>query len=358
MKTKSVLFLGQLPEGISPSQRFRIELYKELMKENEIEYWFQPFISHKYVPYLYRQGHLAKKIIGVITGFLNRFVGLFRYSNADYVFVQREASPVGPPIFEWCYAKLLRKKIIYDFDDAIWLPNVTESNKLAGYLKCYWKVKHICRWSHKVSAGNEFLGKYAKQFNDNVVYNPTCVDTENRYNKIACQQTKMVTIGWTGSHSTLQFLAEAVPALQRLERMHSFRFLVICNQKPDFNLRSLQFIPWNKDTEIDDLLQINIGIMPSKNDAWNEGKCGFKIIQYLSLGIPAVASLVGVNKKIIDHGVNGFLCSTEEEWVQAFSRLLEDENKRIAFGEAGKRKIKEQYDVSSNATNFLSLFSN
>lgn len=358
MKTKKILFLGQLPEGVSPSQRFRIELYKELMAKNGIEYHFQPFISAKYAPYLYREGYTVKKVLAVMTGFLHRFIGLLRYMHMDYVFVQREASPVGPPVFEWCYAKLLRKKLIYDFDDAIWLNNVTESNKAAGYIKCYWKVKQICKWAHKVSVGNEFLGSYAKQFNRNVVYNPTCVDTENRYNKIANQRTSNITIGWTGSHSTLQFLEQAVPALQQLEQTYSFRFLVICDKAPQFKLRSLEFIPWKKETEIEDLLQINIGIMPSKNDAWNEGKCGFKIIQYLSLGIPAVASPVGVNKRIIDHGSNGFICATEEDWVQSLSQLLQDENMRIALGEAGRKKMKEEYSVASNATNFLSLFSN
>jgi glycosyltransferase involved in cell wall biosynthesis len=358
MKTKKVLFIGQLPEDVSPSQRFRIELYKGLMKENGIEYFFQPFISKKYAPYLYKEGHTLKKIVAVINGFLNRFAGLFRYTSVDYVFVQREAAPIGPPIFEWCFSKLLRKKLIYDFDDAIWMHNVTENNKLAGNLKCFWKVKYICKWSHKVSVGNEFLAQYAKQFNSNVVYNPTCVDTANRFNRTACQNSQKITIGWTGSHSTLQFLEQAIPALKQLELRHSFRFLVICNEQPSFDLQSLDFIYWKKDTEIEDLLQMNIGIMPSKNDEWNEGKCGFKIIQYLSLGIPAVASPVGVNKKIIDDGINGFLCSTEEEWIDALSQLLNDENMRVAFGEAGRKKMKDNYSLTSNAANFLSLFSN
>jgi glycosyltransferase involved in cell wall biosynthesis len=141
-----------------------------------------------------------------------------------------------------------------------------------------------------------------------------------------------------------------------LEQTHSFRFLVICDKEPQFKLHSLEFIPWNKETEIEDLLQINIGIMPSKNDGWNEGKCGFKIIQYLSLGIPAVASPVGVNKRIIDQGSNGFICTTEDEWVQSLSQLLQDENMRIAFGEAGRKKIKEEYSVISNSSRFLCLF--
>jgi glycosyltransferase involved in cell wall biosynthesis len=97
--------------------------------------------------------------------------------------------------------------------------------------------------------------------------------------------------------------------------------------------------------------------MPLKDDAWSEGKCGFKIIQYLALGIPAVASPVGVNKKIVDHGINGYLCRTDDEWVQYLSELLQDAEKRKAFGKNGRQKIEQAYSVQANANNFLSLFS-
>ena len=98
---------------------------------------------------------------------------------------------------------MLKKKIIYDFDDAIWIPNISEGNRMARYMKAYWKVKHIIRWSHKVSAGNQFLVNYARQCNSHVVYNPTCVDTLKKYNVQAGQDREPVTIGWTGSHSTI-----------------------------------------------------------------------------------------------------------------------------------------------------------
>ena len=353
---KKVLFLGQLPEEVSPSQRFRIEAYKDLMKRNGIEYYFQPFISRRYLPFLYKKGHLFRKILAVVHGFVLRTAGLFRYAGVDYVFVQREASPVGPPVFEWIYAKLLRKKLIYDFDDAIWIPNVTEGNQLAGYFKAYWKIKKICSWAHKVSAGNAFLAAYAARFNRSVVLNPTCVDTEKKYNSQADHDAVPLTIGWTGSHSTLQFFVLAVPALKKLEQQYRFRLLVICNQKPEVDLQSMEYIEWNKEREIEDLCKIHIGIMPLKTDAWSEGKCGFKIIQYLSLGIPAVASPVGVNSQIIDEGINGFIAQTEEEWIAALTELLTNAEKRKQFGAHGRQKIRANYSVQANSKTFLSLF--
>jgi glycosyltransferase involved in cell wall biosynthesis len=181
---------------------------------------------------------------------------------------------------------------------------------------------------------------------------------EARYNAMAGQTSEPPVVGWTGSHSTIQFLAEGIPALQKLEKKETLRFLTICDQKPKFNLRSLEYKPWSPSTEIDDLLQMDIGIMPLKADHWSEGKCGFKLIQYLALGIPAVASPVGVNKKIIEHGVNGYLCSTDEEWVKYLTELLHDKEKRKAFGKRGRQKMLDEFSIQSNASNFLSLFSN
>lgn len=361
MSTKKtrVLFLGQLPEGISPSQRFRIEAYKDLLAQHNIAYFFQPFFSESARGFIYKKGFLRRKIAAVAAGFLRRCYGLVKYRGVDYVFVQREASPVGPPVFEWLYAKLLRKKLIYDFDDAIWIPNVTDGNQLAGYVKCYWKVALICRWAHKVSAGNAFLAQYASPYNHRVVYNPTCVDTAKKYLPAVSHRTGQSEpiIGWTGSHSTLSYLAALLPVLKKLKQQKRFRLLVICDRKPTFDDIDFSFLPWNASTEISDLCQLDIGLMPLTPDAWSEGKCGFKIIQYMALGIAAVASPVGVNKDIVDHGSNGFLCETEEEWLHGLALLLDDAEKRKVFGEQGRQKIVQQYSVSANAPRFLSLFS-
>lgn len=354
----SVLFLLPYPLHRAPSQRFRVEAYFDLLLQNNISFSAEEFLDERAWNILYKKGSILQKAFAVVKGFLKRlsFV-LFKTGSFDYVFVHREAAPLGPPFFEWWLAKIKGKKIIYDYDDAIWIPNVTEGNKLAGLFKCYWKVKWICKWSYKVSAGNEFLANYAKQYNNNVILNPTCVDTESKYNIPAVQHTQPPVIGWTGSHSTIQFLAVGIPAIQKLEQLECFRFLTICDKKPEFNVKALEFKPWDKETEILDLSKINIGIMPLKEDAWSEGKCGFKLIQYMALGIPAVASPVGVNKKIIDDGYNGYLCSTDEEWIDRLTQLLNDEQKRIEFGKRGRKKIEEEYSTASNADNFLSLFS-
>ncbi|MCU7551306.1 glycosyltransferase [Chitinophagaceae bacterium LB-8] len=356
MKTK-VLFLLPYPLFKAPSQRFRVEAFFPLLESHKIEFRTDEFLDEKAWKLLYQQGSTVQKGWAVIRGFLKRlFTVLFVAPQYDYVFIHREASPLGPPIFEWILAMMFRKKIIFDFDDAIWIPAVSKGNKIALYIKWFSKISTICKWAYKISAGNEYLANWSKQFNQHVVITPTSVDTVNRFNRLKQVNRNKMVIGWTGSHSTLKYLDVIYPVLQRLEEEFAFEFLVICNQPPSFQLKSMKFIPWQETSEIEDLLKIDIGVMPLLADAWSEGKCGFKIIQYLALGIPAVASPVGVNKDIVEDGRNGYLCSTEKEWYVALKRLLGDSLLRGEMGMKGREKIVKEYSVQANADNLLSFF--
>lgn len=355
---KKVLFLLPYPLNRAPSQRFRVEAFFQELDKAGIEYHSDCFLDEEAWDILYKGGSTIKKGLSVIKGFIKRtFTVLFKSWNYDYVFVHREASPVGPPIFEWMVSKLFRKKMIFDFDDAIWIPNVGENNRLAGYIKCFWKTGYLCKWSYKVSAGNDFLRAYALKYNSSVVLVPTCVDTEVMYNKEKEKEKEIKAIGWTGSHSTLPYLEIVRPVLQELSKTHQFRFIVICNKAPEIEFPNLEFIKWNTASEIDDLLKIDIGLMPLQADAWSEGKCGFKLIQYHALGIPALASPVGVNSKIIEPGVNGYLCVTDEEWLRGMQTLLDNPQLCRTFGEAGRKKTVAEFSIRANTPAFISLFS-
>jgi glycosyltransferase involved in cell wall biosynthesis len=354
------LFLFPYPPGESPSQRFRFEQYLEKLKSSGIEFDLRPFWSKKAWASLYQKGSYYNKITGFVSGLVNRFLVLFTLSGHQFVFIHRETLPLGPPVMEWLFWAMFRKKIIYDFDDAIWLPNTSHENRIVSSFKGHAKVKSICRWSYKISCGNAYLANYAKQFNDSVFINPTTVDTEFLHNPDRYQISKSentITLGWTGTHSTLKYLDRLTPIFQRLEAEYSqIRFRVISNKKPEFTLRSLTFVPWSKETEIEDLLQLDIGLMPLADDIWANGKCGFKALQYMSLAIPAVASRVGVNGEIIDHGVNGYLCSTDEEWFSNLKRLIDQPELRHGMGLRGRQTVIDRYSVSSNTSTFLSLF--
>jgi glycosyltransferase involved in cell wall biosynthesis len=351
-----ILFIVPYPTDKAPSQRFRFEQYYQLLNEKGIEYDIKPFLSNEIWDILYLPGRFAKKALGILGGLFKRFFLLFKLKEYDYIFIHREATPIGPSFFEYFASRWLKKKIVYDFDDAIWIPNYSEANSFFSFLKGYGNVHKICSYAYKISCGNEFLCDYAKQFNTNVVYNPTTIDTNNYHNRVKDQTGDEFVIGWTGSHSTIRYIGEIIPVLAKLEKKYAFTFRVISDLKPEFELNSLEYVKWKKESEIEDLLGFNIGIMPLVNDKWANGKCGFKALQYMSLGIPALVSPVGVNSRIVDHGLNGFICDTPEEWETAIETLLLNRETLGEMSKQTRKKIIDHYSVKSNSDNFIELF--
>lgn len=288
------------------------------------------------------------------------YLKIFKVINYDFVFIHREILPAGPPILEWFIAKVLQKKIIYDFDDAIWNTDLKNEPLLQKLVKWRGKVASICKWSYKVSCGNEYLYSYARRHNSSVVLNPTTIDTKELHNPhryAVIKNPNEIVIGWTGTHSTIKYLHDIAPVIKHLEDTNPHvRFVVIADKKPDLDLKSILFIPWSKENEGRDLMKFDIGIMPLTDDEWSQGKCGFKALQYMALGIPCVASPVGVNKKIIDDSINGFLCTTPYQWLEALSTLIYDAHLRKEMGLRAREKVIKDYSVDSNAAVFLSLF--
>ena len=353
---QSILFLVPYPLGIAPSQRFRFEQYFEALNESGFKYEVKPFLDDRAMIYLYEPGNFLRKVWKVKLGLLKRFLQLFSLAKYDYVFIHREAAAIGPPVYEWLISKVFGKKVIFDFDDAIWLHNTSSTNSVISFFKRYQNAENTCSWAHKVSCGNQYLADHASKFNEAVVVNPTTIDTVNHHNQTKTYDQNKLVIGWTGTHSTIKYLEELVPLLSELEKTYDFELLVIADQKPEFNLKSLRYLQWNKETEIEDLLKMDVGIMPLKNDKWASGKCGFKALQYMALGIPAVVSPVGVNTRIVDHLKNGWICDSQEEWKEALVNIIQNKGKLNELSEAARTKIEEHYSVNSNTANFLHLF--
>ena len=262
-----ILFLIPYPMGQAPSQRFRFEQYLDFLRDEGHQLQMRPFLNENTWKNLYAHGNALSKAWGIIAGYFKRTNDMITASKADIIFIHREATPLGPPIFEWFVSKVLRKRIIYDFDDAIWLPNTSKQNRLVANLKWHGKVASICKWSWKVSCGNDYLADYANQYASSVHTNPTTIDTDYHRASTKSSSSK-ITIGWTGTHSTAKYLDKVVPVLQQLEKDHAFRFLMISNEKPDFALESLEYRPWSKASEIEDLQEIDIGIMPLPDTEW------------------------------------------------------------------------------------------
>jgi glycosyltransferase involved in cell wall biosynthesis len=354
-----ILFIVPYPVNQSPSQRFRFEQYFSILSNSGYTFSVESFLDSQNWQLFFKPGNHGKKILALTKGFTKRILLLFNLRQYDFIFIHREASPAGPPLWEWLAGKVLKKRIIYDFDDAIWMTDRIGEPYLVRAIKWRTKVRAICRWSYKISVGNNYLASFANQHNRAVIINPTTIDLNYHQIKNLADgiSNKEVIIGWTGSHSTIKYLTALEGVLQRIEKeFQAVQFMFIADKKPNLKLERLIYSPWAIHTEIEDLQQFDVGIMPLPEDEWSKGKCGFKILQYLSLGIPAVASPVGVNNEIIIDGKSGYLCSSNDSWYNALKTLIEDPGRRRSFGQAGKNFITQNYSVASNTDNFLSLF--
>ena len=352
-----ILFLFPYPETCAASQRFRFEQYLKILEEEGYEVVTSPFLDFGTWQILYKKGRWTRKFIGLLKGYIRRLSLLFRVGDFDYVFVHREAEAIGPPLIECALARILKKKIIYDLDDAVWIPNSSEHNRFFAMLKWHSNAFAVARMAYRISAGNDFLADKMREFNKDVLVNPTTIDTEDHHNVLQSHENDIPVIGWTGTHSTLQYLDALFPVIRELKGEKDFEFIIISDNPPARDNDLFEFVQWNKESEIPDLMRMNIGLMPLDQDEWSMGKCGFKALQYMSLGIPALVSPVGVNESIVSDGINGFICRTEKDWKQAILFLLNNREACRSMGKAARKKIEAAYSVQSNRANFLHLFS-
>ena len=353
-----ILILCPYPQGGAPGQRFRYEQYLEILKDANIKTVIEPFLSNSAMEVLYEPGHYLLKIRNVFAGFFSRFLLLSRIFGYDYIFIFREASPLGPPIFEFLLF-LLKKRIIYDYDDAIFVRRKSSVNPFVWMLKWTSKVKYITRRSYKVVVSNRYLVDWASKYNQNTVLIPTTIDPSYHkpLNKKMDTQRPPV-IGWTGSFSNLSYLEIVRPVLKALQEKYDLEFRVIADFDPGFpELRNYRFVKWCLETEITDLGAFEIGLMPVPQGTWEKGKVGFKAIQYSALEIPSVVSSVGSGHEVVEHERTGLVVENKESnWYEALERLLKNPDWALTLGKAARKKVLAQYSVPSQTSAYISLF--
>ena len=340
---------------ISPSQRYRIEQWEPLLRERGVEITYEPFECPELNLLLYQQGKLTRKMMLVTQGFSRRFSAVKKAKEFDLVYILREAALLGPPVFERMVYKA-GVPIVFDFDDAIFVSYRSPTNGYLSYLKFASKTKTICQLASHVMAGNPYLADYAKQVNDRVTVIPTTIDTQRYKVPPPKTSTGPLVIGWTGSHSTVQHLDTLRGALKKLSAQEKFRLRVIGTPVYDCPPIDVEAMRWRAKTEVDDLSPIDIGVMPLPEDRWSKGKCGAKALQFMGMGIPTVCSPVGVNSEIIQDGENGFLASTEDEWVDKLSRPLRSAELRRQLGQAGRTTVEQKYSAISQAPRVYEIF--
>jgi hypothetical protein len=217
------------------------------------------------------------------------------------------------------------------------------------------KTATLCRLARRVMAGNPYLAEYARRHNPRVTVVPTTIDTD-RYRPLPPPRNEVPVIGWTGSYSTVQYLGIVRPILERLRKRRAFRVVVVGGEGFRAEGVEVEHRPWRSAHEVQDLADFDVGIMPLPAAPWERGKCGLKALQYMALGIAAVASPVGVNSDIIVHGENGLLAGTEAEWEGALESLLADPSLRSALAVKARATVEGGYSAAVQAPRVAAVF--
>jgi glycosyltransferase involved in cell wall biosynthesis len=326
---KKILFI--IKNKNEASSRFRVIAYFNRL-ENDFD--IDVFYSE------YHNRNIAK-IFRSITKRFRYLTLLLRIKSYDIVYMQRPMSSdhSSSTFFE----KLLVSRnpnFIFDFDDALFVHNKHKIIKLISMVKTC-----IC--------GNRYLHDFSIKYNTSTCIIPTAIDTEVFAPK-SCTDNSTITIGWTGTSGNYQFFTDnMISQLSTLLEKHKHvNFLFICDNKPEARFTfPYDFIRWNENSEISDLQRIDIGLMPLKDSSWSRGKCGFKLIQYGAIGIPAIASNTGVNSEVIINNETGLLVENDD-WFTPIEALLKSPDIRTEMGKLAVQHISKNYSLDTNYKKF------
>lgn len=247
-----------------------------------------------------------------------------------------------------------RIPLIVDYDDAIFHQYDQHKNPIVR-TTLGGKLKPLLQRAALAVCGNAYLQDYAARYCRRTEIVPTVVNTDVYEMSMEPKTDRPVTIGWIGSPSTWAFVNPLIPLLTELaERLNLTVRVVGAGPQTDIPPR-FEFMQWSEEEEIRLIQSMDIGIMPLPDEPWARGKCGYKLIQYMACGLPVVASPVGVNADIVDHGSNGFLASGLQEWAAAVTALAEDAALRQTMGANGRRKIEQAYSLAVHGPRIASM---
>lgn len=338
----------------SPGQRFRLEQWEPHLDREGIEISWAPFSDAALVSVLQRRGAVVPKALHVLRALARRLREAFRAREYDLVYVFRETALFGPAIAE----RVLRwagVPYVVDFDDAIWVRYVSPSNSYFSYLRFPGKTRTLVRGARRVMAGNPYLRDWALRYNANVDIVPTTIDTDV-YRPLPPRRNPVPVIGWTGSFSTEQYLDVVKPALVRLRQRHAFKLVVVGGGAFQAPGVEVEHRPWRSATEVADLADFDIGLMPLPDAEWERGKCGLKALQYMALGVPPVVSPVGVNAEIVRDGRDGLLARGAGEWEVALEGLLVDPDRREELGRSGRQRVEASFSAAVHGPRVAHVF--
>lgn len=342
---------------MAPSQRLKYEQYFDFLSKNGYEFHIRPFVSVSFSKVVNKKGHFLQKVLFTVIAYLQRIMVLFTIRKYDVVYIHLWVTPIGLPFFEFLFA-LFSKKMIYDIDDLIFLKGTKNaSNRIVNVLKGRRKPIFLMKKANHVITCTPFLDAFVKNYNTSTTDISSTVNTDFYIPKTNYALTnQQLTIGWSGSHSTSKYLYLLESVFRELTEMGvNYKLLVMGDEKFKMEGINYEAIPWSRENEIEVIRSFDIGLYPLPDTQWILGKSSLKAIQYMSVGVPTIASALGTTSRVIDHEVNGFLVHNHKGWIDAIIQLYKDENLRKSIGERAVIKIESNYSVNANKHTYLNI---
>ena len=339
-------------DRLGASSRLRSYQYLPYLNQHGVDVEISPLFDDAYVKGLY-----IRKVsrLQVVLAYIQRLRQIFNVRSYDLIWVEKEVLPWVPAFLELLLLRRTRPLVV-DYDDAVFHRYDKHRSALVRWVLGR-KIDWIMAASDVVIAGSEYLVERARLAGARRIEKlPTVVDL-HRYSSLPIRRIENVlTIGWIGSPGTAHYLLPLISVFRLLHENFTVRVVAIgaknCAEFDDL----IEVLPWSEDTEATLLSQIDIGIMPLPDEPFERGKCAYKLIQYMAVSKPIVASPVGENVNVVRPGVNGFLATLESEWLSALSKLCNDAALRERFGQAGHDIADQMYSLSVTAPRLLGLF--
>lgn len=356
LEKRKILVICPFPQGVAAGQRLKYEQYFDNWRENGFEITVSSFMDLPMWNIVYAQGNYIFKIEGTLRGYAQRALDVFRIARFDVVYVFMWVTPVGTSFFERI-SRLLSKRLIFDIEDNVMMEKGNELNPLVKILKGRGKTTYLIKNADHVITSSPFLNDYCLGLNEKkaCTYISSSVDTDRFLPVNAYSNDRKVTLGWTGTFSSMVYLDLLRNVFLRLKKRCDFKLRVIGNFRYEMQGIDLEVIQWSSVNEVQDLQGIDIGLYPLPQDDWVLGKSGLKAIQYMAFGLPTVATSVGTTPRIIQNNKNGLLVKTEEEWVDALEKLIKNPDLRRKLGEAARSTVLENYSTHVIKTTYLSV---
>ena len=355
MKKNKILFLSPYPYGKAASQRLKFEQYFPYFEANGFELKTSSFVNNAFWNILYEKGFWLKKIVYTFFGYIRRFSDLLTLHQYDIVYVHLWVTPLGPPVFEWLVAKL-SKKLVYDIDDMIYYNQGSPINKLIHVIKGKNKSIALMKYADHVITCTPDLNDFAKQYCAHSTDISSTLDTDRMQPAYRYTNDSTVTIGWTGTHSTVPYLYLLTTVFQQLAKERSFKLYVIGNFEFHMDGVNYEYVNWSVEEEVKQLQNLDIGVYPLPTDSWVMGKSGLKALQYMTFAIPVVAQNIGsAINRIVTDGQDGFLVGTQEEWLEKLRYLIDHPEERKRIGLNARQTVLEKFSLEANKKVYLQV---